>query len=1230
MTFGNAVTEIAQYAFEYCQRLKKVEFPASLRVIDNDAFNGCTSLQEICFNEGLQVIGDRAFSSAPLGGKDENQKLVYGKLTIPSTVYEMGNYVFRDCTYLEEVSFANGATAALEFKNRSNQYLDAEVFYNCENLKRIYFPNRLKTIPSRVITRCPKLEKLYIPATVEEINEDFLKDCGAKKLTIYGDFNTAAERFATSHKISFKSKQELGIYATSIRLNRTKAVFYGGPSIGRQFVLQAKVLPDTALNKNVVFSSENEQVATVDQEGVVTVTGYGQTLIWAASAEDESIKEACEITVLRVWTEDEVQEVLEYLSNNNEHYLLTNVYGSVGDIELQAPDGVTVEWKEPEEEIQSGVHRYQIRLHKEGYETAECPGFTILGLTVTGVQVEPVVSVQKGKQYPVSVKLLTEGATGLQLQEGRDYQLEWSSANSANVSVEAQDDPERTLPDDPLKAVITGNKVSKNTAVSLKIVFNRDGKAVSVEKKDLGKTWFMATSKVTVCDYAIADGIKVTAKEGEKDIELQALESLYNVPSGQTYELQAQVFADSELIENTALTWKSNNPKVASVKADKTGKAALKIAGKGTALITVTAAKNGGYSYSFRVVVKDSKPRLAQKTVTMNRFRLYTAAEVTLYPSDGYAIDESSLSVVNAKDNSPSIFKIKKIDGDTYEIAMENGDAPKKGTYSLKILAKTSAGEEQSHELPITVKVIEQKPVVTIQQDPINLYEKDGYGTVRIRTDADIESITYTPDAGIGNVRLVAGEVNVEYEYFRFVAENALKDNFAKAANKGTLKVTFNGYRDEIYYESKITLAVNKAPKLVATVLYPTLYPGTAADTTLVFLENTNGTLKGLESNKEAVITTSTPGYICKTTSIYAGYANMTLQALSGAKAGKVAFTVTSEDWYDTVRPQVTCNIKLGKTPALSFSSPVITLNTAYTLQDYDVARVYAYVEGSDVAFVGEKTQFTGKNAQAQAALDDGALSLSMEGGVLQAGIVDADYFKKAGTYAYEMTAYTAEGESVKGSFKIKVVLAKNAPSLSLSAKGQINLLDRDNTYVSLTPKFKNCSGLIQNAKLYGADAEKFRLGMAVDEIRVFAVKGAKLKANTACNLGIRVTLDSDAEFKIPLKITPKQKAPKLTASAKTVTLYETVKGEPYEQKFSIYSQASQGSNIEIEDIRLAQDSDTFGYRRTTGGDGYLYVKDKASVVAGKTYTLKLEVTFKDSAVNMKPSYVTVKVVYNK
>lgn len=63
-------------------------------------------------------------------------------------------------------------------------------------------------------------------------------------------------------------------------------------------VLTARVLPEDANNKDVIWESSNESVATVDQTGKVTAVASGSCTITATATDGSGVKAACEVTVV--------------------------------------------------------------------------------------------------------------------------------------------------------------------------------------------------------------------------------------------------------------------------------------------------------------------------------------------------------------------------------------------------------------------------------------------------------------------------------------------------------------------------------------------------------------------------------------------------------------------------------------------------------------------------------------------------------------------------------------------------------------------------------------------------------------------------------------------------------------------------------------------------------------------------------------------------------------------
>ena len=208
VSLGANVETIADHAFQNCVALKKITCPSSLKSIGVETFSGCTGLMEAQLNEGLGTIGDRAFERAGFGGKTSTQATVYGTITIPSTVYSIGTSAFSGCTYLEEVFFLNGETVSMIFNTGT--------FQNCNNLKKVYLPERLSELPIYTFYNCTSLNTLYIPKGVESINKDAVARCDFKKLVIYGEPQSAAEAFAKQIGVPFNNRTELGIYANPL------------------------------------------------------------------------------------------------------------------------------------------------------------------------------------------------------------------------------------------------------------------------------------------------------------------------------------------------------------------------------------------------------------------------------------------------------------------------------------------------------------------------------------------------------------------------------------------------------------------------------------------------------------------------------------------------------------------------------------------------------------------------------------------------------------------------------------------------------------------------------------------------------------------------------------------------------------------------------------------------------------------------------------------------------
>lgn len=100
------------------------------------------------------------------------------------------------------------------------------------------------------------------------------------------------------------------ILATAVTLNKENAELHVGGTVQ----LTAEVVPADTDDKSVVWSSSDENIATVNQEGLVTAVALGSVTITATTTDGSEKSAACSITVSPI--------LIESISLNHESYSL--------------------------------------------------------------------------------------------------------------------------------------------------------------------------------------------------------------------------------------------------------------------------------------------------------------------------------------------------------------------------------------------------------------------------------------------------------------------------------------------------------------------------------------------------------------------------------------------------------------------------------------------------------------------------------------------------------------------------------------------------------------------------------------------------------------------------------------------------------------------------------------------------------------------------------------------
>ena len=294
VNISEGVTSIGDRAFEGCNNLSEIIIPSSVTSIGNRIFYSCSDLAKVHLPEGLTSIGDYAFSGC--GRLHE--------ITIPSSVTSIGERAFSYCNALREITIPEGVTS-----------IEYEAFFYCIGLKTIILPNSITSIGEKAFYRCRGLHTITLPDKITNIGYEAFMDCFLLDTLI-----TLSENPPTLDDEVFLPNSDMVVFVpkgcettyqnaegwkdfeikiiienpvTSITLNTEQLTM----EYGTKEQLTATVAPDYADYPGLTWTSDNEEVATVDGSGLVTAVSEGEANITATAVDGSGVTATCKVTV---------------------------------------------------------------------------------------------------------------------------------------------------------------------------------------------------------------------------------------------------------------------------------------------------------------------------------------------------------------------------------------------------------------------------------------------------------------------------------------------------------------------------------------------------------------------------------------------------------------------------------------------------------------------------------------------------------------------------------------------------------------------------------------------------------------------------------------------------------------------------------------------------------------------------------------------------------------------
>ena len=286
--------------------------------------------------------------------------------------------------------------------------------------------------------------------------------------------------------------------------------------------------------------------------------------------------------------------------------------------------------------------------------------------------------------------------------------------------------------------------------------------------------------------------------------------------------------------------------------------------------------------------------------------------------------------------------------------------------------------------------------------------------------------------------------------------------------------------------------------------------------------------------------------------------------------------------------------------------------------------------------------------------LEDGKLGVSLKNGVA------------AKTYSFKMTLRyinQKDGTPVLAkpiTIKVKVYSNSNI-SLTLSAKGKLNLVDREGEYTTknsiiYTPTLKNIKGTITDAKIYDADTDKesryFDIYLSQKDGKLYVTpkktsdlesgyQYADVENNKSYGVKIWVNVsgysgrdDRGGIWSKIINIKTAQILPKVTTDKSTLNVYLSKKD--YDATFVVTPQSGSAGIIESiqfgEKDEVSQDAFQIMYEKQDNGSlkVTVHLKEAVAFACDSTNNVKMYVKYKGQGTNTAGTVINMNVKINK
>lgn len=349
LKLNNGLRSIGNVGFASCNSLESVTIPGSIIELGGGAFSGVKSItfeygpEPITVGSGnlqgaINLICDRELKDFSFDSADK----VLESLTIGNNVKEIPAGKFSDFIRLKTLKLGSNVNSIGE-----------NAFKNCESLTEVVLPPSVETIGASAFASATSLSSVIMGSKVNSIGENAFNGCPVTEIKITAPTPPSAPKntFSVySGKLYVQGQDAADAYydasdsecwswfddpivmAEPTSIEMEKKTISGKP--GDTFQLTATLKPENVTLPHIFWRSTNPEIATVDENGLVTLHQEMSGIMTMAENGDDA--GPCKIIAESLYANGPVAEVLVNASSSD----IDNIFGDnkdSGEIDYSAP-----------------------------------------------------------------------------------------------------------------------------------------------------------------------------------------------------------------------------------------------------------------------------------------------------------------------------------------------------------------------------------------------------------------------------------------------------------------------------------------------------------------------------------------------------------------------------------------------------------------------------------------------------------------------------------------------------------------------------------------------------------------------------------------------------------------------------------------------------------------------------------------------------------------------------